>query len=236
MIEHSVFDSDFYGLRIGRLAPRAGLTREPVRVLDAAREAGYAMVFGRFPEDAPLAAALRREGHAPVDTLVTSLLHDKTLHPVAARDATIEHHARLAGADDLADLARLTSAALTRTRMHADPRLPRDATDLLIEAWARNDATGRAQRITLARRAGRVIGYIAGIETPERVILDLVVVHPHAQGQGVGGALLASFVDAYTDDPRVLSVGTQHDNPALALYRRHGFVPSVTEVTFHLWT
>jgi ribosomal protein S18 acetylase RimI-like enzyme len=236
VIEPAPFDSDCYGLRIGRVAARAALTREPVRILDAARDGGYAMVYARMPDDAPLARALASEGHVPVDTLVTSALWTKVLHPVVAGDATIEQHAQIGDAEDLDAIAHVTSAAITRTRFHADPRLPHDATILLVEAWAKNDARGRAQRIVLARRAGRVIGYLAALETPERVVIDLVAVHPSAQGRGIGGALLASFIDAYVDDTRMLTVGTQHDNPALALYKRHGFKPMQTEVTFHLWT
>src|SRR5215468_7184033 len=71
----SPFDSEHYGLAIGRLVRDDGDgPGELAAAIAAARRQRYAVVFVRLAGDDPLRGALERAGHASIDTLVTSTL------------------------------------------------------------------------------------------------------------------------------------------------------------------
>lgn len=241
-LEPCPFDSEHYGMAIGRLVREAGDgPGELDAAIAAARRERHAVVFVRLAGDDPLRGALA--GHTPVDTLVTSTLTTRALAiprtPEAAPGMTIERHDRLADPADIAAVAAITGEAMRTSHLHADPRLPAERTRALYAAWATNDVTGRA-RPTIVARAGReLIGYLAVVATPGTAMIDLVAVAAAWRGRGAGARLLAGFIDWLGDRPGdqavVATVGTQADNPALRLYARCGFVPTATHVTYHLW-
>jgi GNAT superfamily N-acetyltransferase len=235
-LQDSPFDSQHYQLRIGRLVPDAsGDASALARAIVEARGRGYDVLFVRIPHGHPLRAPLEAAGYPSIDTLVTSTLgRDR---PVLARSTTvsIEHHARLEAAADIAAVAAITAQSIQTSHLHADGRLPIAQTRALYAAWARNDVTGRAQRTIVARRGDEVIGYITVLAGPGTAMIDLVAVAAASQGQGIGSTMLASFIDWIGTRDLVATVGTQAENPALALYARCGFVPSETHFTYHLW-
>jgi GNAT superfamily N-acetyltransferase len=237
------FDSEHYGLAIGRLIRDPGDgPAELDAAIAAARRERCAVVFVRLTGADPLRGALEQAGHAPVDTLVTSTLAARAgvpRSPEAAPELTIEHHDRLADPADVAAVAAITREAIRSSHLHADPRLPVERTRALYAAWAVNDVTGRAQPTIVARAGRALVGYLAVVATPEAAMVDLVAVAAAWRGRGAGASLIAGFIDWLGDRPddraAVATVGTQAGNPALRLYARCGFVPAATHVTYHLW-
>lgn len=241
-VQLSAFDSTHYAMQVGRLVREPGdAAAELSRAIEAARRERFAVVFVRLADTDPLRGVLERDGHAPVDTLVTSTLgRDRPAIPRSAAVA-VEHHARLDDPADVAAVVSITGECAWTSHLHADPRLPADRTRELYAAWARNDVTGRAQRTIIARAGRDVIGYLAalaagdGTAGPATAAIDLIAVRSSWQGRGAGAAMLASFIEWIGDREIAATVGTQADNPALRLYARCGFVPSATHVTYHLW-
>jgi GNAT superfamily N-acetyltransferase len=234
-VEASAFDSQHYGFPIGKLiAARGDGAGELAEAIEAARRDQLAVVFLRLAAGDPLCAVLDRDGHVPVDHLVTSTL-GTARPPLAAPAIAIEHHDRLDDAADIAEVAAITRASMQRSHLHDDPRLDLEATRRAYAAWARNDVTGRAQRTLLARSDTALIGYLTVVGGPGTAMIDLVAVTPSWHGRGVGSALLAGFIDWIGDRDVVATVGTQADNPALRLYARAGFVPTAHHLTYHLW-
>lgn len=234
-LEDSPFDSQHYELRIGRLIPEpsdgvAGLGS----ALDEARRR-FDVVFLRIADTDPLRDTLRERGQAAIDTLVSSTLGAIRRRVEPRTDLAIEHHDRLHDADVVV-VAAITAASITTSHLHADPRLPIARTRQLYAAWARNDVTGRAQRVIVARAGTELVGYTSVIVRPGSALIDLVAVAPGWQGKGVGSAMLASFIDWVGERKLVATVGTQATNPALQLYARHGFTPTETHLTYHLWS
>jgi GNAT superfamily N-acetyltransferase len=233
-VEASAFDSQHYGIPIGKLMPEPGDgPSELVQAIYAARRE-HLVVFLRLVAGEPLCAIVEDTGRVPVDHLVTSTL-DAVRPALAATAIAVEHHDRLDDPADIEAVAAITRASIQRSHLHADPRLPIARTRELYAAWARNDVTGRAQRTLLARSDGAVIGYLTVVGGPATAMIDLVAVTPGWHGRGVGSALLASFIDWIGDRDVVATVGTQVDNPALRLYARAGFVPTAHHLTYHLW-
>lgn len=238
----SPFDSAHYGLAIGRLVRDDGDgPGELAAAIAAARRERHAVVFVRLASDDPLRGALDGDGHAAIDTLVTSTLAARPAIPRSrelAPEIVIEHRDRLDDPADIAAVAAISGEAMRTSHLHADPRLPADRTRALYAAWATNDVTGRARQTIVARAGRALIGYLAVVATPDTAMIDLVAVAAAWRGRGAGASLIAGFIDwlGGLGDPAITAtVGTQADNPALRLYARCGFVPTATHVTYHLW-
>lgn len=235
----SPFDSEHYGLAIGRLVREAGDgPDELAAAIAAARSTQHTVVFLRLAGDDPLRDALDRAGYAAIDTLVTSTLAARPAIPRSPEtrpEIVIERRDRLDDPFDIAAVAALTGEAIRTSHLHADPRLPAERTRALYAAWATNDVTGRAQQTIVARAGRSLIGYLTVVAGAETVMIDLVAVAAAWRGRGAGAALIAGFVDWLGDRAVVATVGTQADNSALRLYARCGFVPTATHVTYHLW-
>lgn len=233
-LEHSAFDSQHYDLRIARLL------REPAdreadldAALDVARRDGYHVAFLRLDDGDAFCESLAKRGEAAVDTLVTSTLGPQRRTSPGPGAIAIEHHDRLSGGDVEA-VAAITDC-ITTSHLHADRRLPLARTRELYAAWARNDVTGRAQRVIVARSGSDVAGYISVLVRAGTAVIDLVAVAAARHGQGIGSAMLASFIEWVDERELSATVGTQATNPALGLYARHGFVPTSKHLTYHLW-
>jgi GNAT superfamily N-acetyltransferase len=221
----SKFDSDHYGVRVGKLVGRAS-----VEEVLAARD--FDVVFVRLLAGDPMCADLERAGHRPVDTLVTSTLRKAPPPP----SIQVETHPRLSDPADIAAVEAITTESMRTSHLHADPRLPLAKTHALYAHWARNDVTGRGDHTSIVRdEGGAVIGYLAAVATETTAAIDLVAVRAAAFGRGLGTALVARFANWAAARGGTATVGTQHDNPALRLYARCGFVPTSTHFTYHLW-
>lgn len=102
-------------------------------------------------------------------------------------------------------------------RRRAMPYLARPHTDDETRAWFAGCVGGQPGAWWVARRGGRVIGYML-IDAEE---LDHLYVHPDSQGQGVGTALLHK---AFSLSPRrVLLATAQRNTRARGFYEKHGF-------------
>jgi GNAT superfamily N-acetyltransferase len=229
-VHESRFDSDHFGLKIGRLAPTS--VAELHAALEDAHAARFDVLFVRVSLEArEVCDALDAE---PLETLVTLAMTDAAVPP-ARGHIRVEHHDRVDRDEDIAAIARITSDAIQRTHFHNDPRLPLDATRRLYAAWATNDVRGRAQRTIIARDGDRVLGYITVMIDGASAVIDLVAVDPALHGRGIGSEMLASFVGWARERSLAARVGTQATNPALALYQRFGFVPARRDNTYHVW-
>lgn len=232
----NAFDSRHYGINIGRLVPdEVDGADELAAGLESARAQRFDVVFLRLRDDHPLCKVMKQAGLEPVDTLITSTLVPHRHHPREGKPARIEHLTRADEPMDIEAIAQITATSIRTSHLHADPRLAPDRTRALYGAWARNDVTGRAQHLILARMGSRVVGYVAVLATEGTAIIDLIAVDSEVQGKGIGRALLDEFVAWIGTRNLVATVGTQADNPALRLYARCGFVASARHFTYHFW-
>lgn len=229
-IEASPFDSKHYGIRIGRWTGG-----DPANALAeiAAAGASYDVVFARLVERDPVRDVLERAGHRAVDILVTSTL---AAGPPLVVEREVERHPTLSDPADIAAVVAIATASLRTSHLHADPRLPPERTAALYAEWTTNDVTGRADHTLIVRAPdGAPSGFLTALATATTCSIDLVAVDPARHGGGAGSALVGHFVNWARARGGTATVGTQHDNPALRLYQRTGFVPSAKHFTYHLW-
>ena len=93
--------------------------------------------------------------------------------------------------------------------------------DQVRRDWERFLA-GPDSRAWAAALAGEVIATVATIRYGPRVgWIGMVLVHPAAQGRGVGAALLRQAIDSLADVPVIRLDATPAGQP---LYQKHGFV------------
>lgn len=231
MLTASAFDSEIYGVRVGKLAPT---TPADVTTGLAAARGQFDVVFVRIDaQQRDVAAALAWHEVPPLETLVTSELGDAVAPPAAA---VVEEHARLADVADIAVISRFTGAAIRTSHYHADPRLPAERTQQLYARWMENDLRGRALATLVVRGDAGPVGALTIVAAgPGRAAIDLVAVDPARHGEGIGGALVGAFIRWVRERGLVGRVGTQADNRALALYQRCGFVPVERAQTYHVW-
>lgn len=122
---------------------------------------------------------------------------------------------RQAGADDLDTVMEIMAAAFSPS---------------FGEAWTRSQCAGilpmAGVALRIARDAdGRPLGFSLTRVISDEAELLLIAVDPCAQRRGIGRALLDDFVGlASARGARRLHLEVRDGNPAVALYRRAGFI------------
>jgi len=97
------------------------------------------------------------------------------------------------------------------------------------EAWTRGQCLGVLAMPEVALTVARIDGRPAGFAMQRRVLdeaeLLLLAVARAARGRGAGSALLAAAIDqARADGAAAMFLEVRSSNPAITLYRAHGFV------------
>lgn len=115
------------------------------------------------------------------------------------------------------------------SRFHLDPLIPVATAHQIKHDWILNYMLKkRGEHLWVATVDDRPAGFlavIAGEEAGRRYrAIDLIGVTTDCQGQRIGQALVAFFVDLYRDQSDFLQVGTQIANlPSMRLYPKFGF-------------
>jgi ribosomal protein S18 acetylase RimI-like enzyme len=133
------------------------------------------------------------------------------------------------------DVMNVARDSFRFTRFHLDPLVTKEAADAVKKEWVRNyvDAK-RGDHLFVAAKGGQPIGFLAALKTPTSAIIDLVGVHPTAQREGVGRALIQAFADHYANVDELV-VGTQVANiPSVRLYESMGFRLKSSQYVLHL--
>ena len=127
--------------------------------------------------------------------------------------------------DAVLDIAK---SCFVYSRFHLDPHISPQA-DGLKREWIHSYVKKqRGVGLYVALVKGVPAGFLAVIDaqhgTERRIIVDLIGVDKAFQGQGVGTALMAYFVQTFQGECDSLRVGTQVANvPSIRLYERMGF-------------
>jgi ribosomal-protein-alanine N-acetyltransferase len=118
-----------------------------------------------------------------------------------------------AGGDELDEVMRVMTAAFDRR---------------FGEAWTRTQCAGilplPGVTLLLARQEGRAAGFSLVRRTADEAELLLIAVHPDHAGRGIGGHLVERFIaDNQAAGAHHLHLEVRDGNPAVQLYRKHGF-------------
>ena len=217
----------------------ASILGRPVWCLDDVAQAENAVIGARQESvglmfrrgDASEGAILDLLGFRKIETLITlgcAISDQKQRLPAGIGIA------QTTDADVIADLA---ARAFRSDRWHRDPEIPDDRADAYKAAWAHNDVLGRAG-VTLVtlNAAGETTVFNALLFRDDTLVVDLIAVAPHHQGQGHGSRLVTAAIAYGAGRFKTLQVGTQAANPAsIRLYQKHGLQEIGRADTWH-WT
>lgn len=217
---------------------------------DALRRAfeahGAAGAFYTLKVDAsavPMVEALRSLGFYVADVNVTLSRRPEPARPPGVPDsAPTPAQPVMVGPGEpsqVSDVLDVAGHCFRYSRFHLDPYIPQAVAHRVKREWVRSYVEGRrGDGWLVATRGGEVAGFLAWLDRDDagcRIrVIDLMGVSERCQRQGVGRALVRTFVEQAGEAIGRLEVGTQAANiPSLALYIACGFVPVRTQFVLH---
>jgi dTDP-4-amino-4,6-dideoxy-D-galactose acyltransferase len=260
LLELLPWDTEFFGLKIGRVLPSTLDRRSLAEIIHLAEEGKFdCLYFQANPEDEATVELAEGGGFHLVDVRI--LLE----HPFDGRPAPVPRYStpgdiRLAPArhGDRPALEEIAVETGHTSRFYFDRRFPPDACPRLYRAWlnkAMDDERGLVLVASLEDRPGppgmeraEPLGLIAcGVEgAPSRLgpsgtgigVIRLAGVKSGRRGRGVGTALVQGALDWFrAQGLRGAEVTTQARNvPAQRLYQQMGFFTRRMTLYYHRWT
>lgn len=229
------WDSEFWGFRVGRVAPRH-LDATGLASLQAwAKEQEITCLYSLVEADDPITATLLEDGGFRLVDVRVTLARAVTPGPPSGVPIRIRGYRP----SDRDVLLAQAGANHTDTRFWADPRFPREGCQRLYSRWMEQSCDNPSTMVLVAELDREVAGYITCESAPDggRASIGLLGVAAHARGQGLGAALVnhGLWYIGQSGGHHV-SVVTQGRNVgAQRIYQRSGFLTSRTELWFHWW-
>lgn len=227
--EALAWDSDFFGISIGRVSSAdAESLKATVEQADAD---GIRCLYVLCPVgDLQQMQAAIALGFMPYDVRVelSRPLDGRLPQPQGVREAS---------AGDEGVLLDMARERMRDTRFWADQRFPRDRVMDLYGEWLRRGLSTAPLRRTfvVAENEGFVTCQFVEEEGVGRI--ELIAVAAGSEGKGLGDALLAAAGHAFSEAGlRQAEVVTQAQNlAAQRLYQRNGYRTSKAGVWLHRW-
>jgi dTDP-4-amino-4,6-dideoxy-D-galactose acyltransferase len=226
------WDSDFFGIRIGRVTAHRLTDASAIEIGDWASEHRVdCLYFWADPRDATTLQLAPRYGFDLVDLRVT----------LAGRPTPGDRSAsvRCAMPDDVEALRAIARASHRDSRFYQDGRFDERRCGDLFATWIEKSCLGHAAIALVAKVDGEPAGYITGHCAGGNVgTIGLVGIDPAHRRRGCGRALVRSLLDWFAERKVALvSVVTQGRNAeALAFYQRNGLDVVRIEPGYHRWT
>jgi dTDP-4-amino-4,6-dideoxy-D-galactose acyltransferase len=232
--ERLAWDSDFFGLRIARVAGES-LPADVVPRVKAycAAERIDCVYFLADAADAAASAAAQAGGFRFVDVRVTLERSTKGLAKMEARDV------RRFRLEDGPALRAIAAVSHRDSRFYADSHFPSAACDRLYETWIERSYSGWAQAVLVAEAGGGAAGYITcHVKEGGAGSIGLVAVAAEHRGKGLGRQLIEAALQYFRGEGvERVSVVTQGRNiESQRLYQRCGFLTAGVQVWYHYWS
>ena len=229
------FDSEFFGLRIGRMSHDSPGSEEFQSALSWCRDRGVHCLYFLCSSTAlESALAAARAGFELIDLRVTLFAKLEKAPPPAASEAPT----RLARPEDLLVLREIAGTQVRETRFWTDQRFPRNRAAELYRLWIEKDFLHPDGFVLVTEASGQITGFASGMLLGGgRAKLSLIAVRSHARKQGLGRTLVggvmrralemeATFIETVTQGRRA---------GAVRLYESQGFRTESIEIWFHRW-
>ena len=226
------WDSDFWGIAIGRVADGEVTDARLARVEEWAAGAGLDCLYLLAPAEDPASVHVAEGGGFRVMDLRVELRR-----PAGGRAGqTGVREAREEDRDALRAIARSSHRI---TRFYADPNFADKRCDDLYDTWITRSLDGWADGVLVVESAGSAAGYVTCHldEDERRGSIGLIAVAEAARGKGLGLALTRGAVSwCGARSMEEMSVVTQGRNvAALRTFEQAGFRMSSVAVWLHKW-
>jgi hypothetical protein len=229
LVELLAWDTEFFGLRIGR-ADLEGADPERLRAIDAeAREKEIACLYGSLdPGDETTARDVQLFGHRLVDVALT---FDRSEGPFTPRPSAST--VRPGTLDDVAALEPAIRTLAPWSRFGADPRFGPDAAYRMHKAWIERAARANQGRaLFVAEDDTGVTGVATFVREPvPRVDIKGVT----KQGSGAADALMVALFDWAGGGRTEAGPCAARNLAPLRYLERCGFRICRSRYLFHRW-
>lgn len=228
------WDSDHFGISIGRLLSPAASEVALTRALRSADAAGIRCLYLLSDPDKAQVTIAQRAGFKKVDVRVELALD------LASKALPLESapEVREAGGSDLVPLKALASRSHRNTRFYTDRSFPPDRADALYAAWIERSFNDPAQTVYVSGLPGEPEGYIAfGVSERGHGVIGLIAVAESHRGAGLGSTLVSAAIRRLAEQAiQQIEVVTQGDNNAArSLYNGLGFTERNRFTWLHRW-
>jgi RimJ/RimL family protein N-acetyltransferase len=204
------------------------------------KEEGTVHISGRVDaEDISSIHALESSGFKLVDTLVKYVFNCHKHRIYAVKDLC---KVRMFKDQDLLILKEIARVAFTKDRFHSDPGFDRKKADELHVKWLEDLCRGEHERIFVAERNGRPIGFLAFRLKKELEKLMGCKIGGHGlnavsfQAKGAYPSLVKALLQDSILHYDYLEFDTQVKNyEVLKVWQRFGFDFKRAQYTFHKW-
>jgi dTDP-4-amino-4,6-dideoxy-D-galactose acyltransferase len=236
--EHLPWDSEFWGGTICRVRGHTLSERLHEQIDDWARAREVCCLYFLARSDDPGTTRLAEDaGFHLVDVRLTlDRPVAEIVIPLPGRAEVVIREARPA---DVPQLEAIAADSYHDTRFYADRCFPPERCDEFYRTWIKRSCDGYADAVLVADLGGEPVGYIschlddaAGIGQ-----IGLVGVSPRAQGDGIGGLLVARALQWFAahSPGRVLVVTQGRNYAAQRLYQRNQFRTCEVQLWYHKW-
>ena len=232
LCESLPWDSQFFGLAIGRVRPSRLAETDIEEIIAWSKQNQidclYYLADSLCPHSCHLAESA---GFRLMDVRTTLVWAGVSIAP-----RTID--VRLALASDEEALVAIARTAHGDSRFFADPRFPRRDCERLYEIWISNILNGSA-KVVLVADGERPNGYMTcHIDESGAGSIGLFAVAEQARGKGIGSNLISAALDWFQQRGiQSITVVTQGRNiAAQRRYQRAGFVTQSSGIWLHRWS
>ncbi len=228
------WDSDFFGVRIGRVSLDGAGPKELAGVDEEARDLGVQCLYGTL--DASLASEVttsylaQRFGYRLVEV---SQLFARPAGPYIPPKPTTAS-VRRGTLDDVVHLESAFDALAPWSRYGADPRFGHDAARRMHRAWVERAAREADERLlAIAEDESGIIGVSTNVWSPTPRVDFMGVTKP---GSGAAQALMGALMD-WAGDTRETQAGpcAARNIAVLRYVEGCGFRVSRVQYMFHRW-
>lgn len=231
MIRELVWDSAFFGRKMGELVITSGGKSHMKISLDKAKANGFEYLTCKMTaQDTALIRLLESSGFYLADIGVILSIRTETFSRKA--EAKMEKSIRPATREDIPMLKRMIKSLFLESRFYSDPFFTKDEADNLYQTWIENSVKGQTADVVLC------IPY-AGFVTCKKSAKDagevvLIGVRKAMRGKGIGSILMEGARQWFSSqNVRTITVRTQLRNiKAMKFYIESGFSIKSYDIVF----
>lgn len=231
------WDSDFFGVRIGRIIVNR-LTEETLEevLMWCKSNAIDCLYFLADMDDARTARLAEEHNFRLVDIRVT-LERRINVFP-EEEEGSVQNVVRLCIPNDVQALRAIARVSHLDSRFYYDSIFPKSQCDALYETWIEKSCSGYADAVIVAELSGELVGYVScHLLDQVKGQIGLFGIRPDLKERGLGRKLIdESLRWFFRQERKEVMVVTQGRNiNAQRLYQKCGFLTQSVQLWYHRW-
>lgn len=240
-VKQLAWDSDFFGLPVGRINLTRLEKESTFDLLDQAKKQGLACLYFEADPNDPMTVSVVEENNFQLVDVRVVLEHPFDDRPAPIPRYPIPSNLIIGPHDDneMSRLQEISAQIGFTSRFHFDRKFGPVQSERLYRLWIQRACEGFADVVLVARwqQIGEAIGLITCTARNDVAHIQLAGVHGDHRKKNVGTGLVQAALDwAKAQGVRSMQVVTQARNvPAQRLYQQMGFFTQSMTLFYHKW-